>query len=62
MGTGGRWPDRGLSAALYLLQCNFVCIHWPLKVTPAKAAGVASKLWEISDMVTVLKEWASEQI
>ena len=28
----------------------------PLKITPAMAAGVTSKLWEMSDMVKVLEE------
>jgi hypothetical protein len=28
-----------------------------LKVTPAMAANVTSKLWEMSDMVQVLEDW-----
>jgi hypothetical protein len=28
-----------------------------LKVTPAMAAGVTDKLWEMSDMVKVLEDW-----
>ena len=36
---------------------NFVCIHQSLKVPPAVAAGVTDKLWEISDIVTVLEQW-----
>ena len=28
-----------------------------LKITSAKAAGVTSKLWEMSDMVDVLETW-----
>jgi hypothetical protein len=28
-----------------------------LKVTPAMAAGVTGKLWEMGDMVAVLEEW-----
>jgi hypothetical protein len=27
------------------------------KVTPAMAAGVTPKLWEMSDMVKVLEDW-----
>jgi hypothetical protein len=33
---------------------NFVRIHQTLKVTPAMAAGVTSKLWEMTDVVDVL--------
>ena len=35
---------------------NFVRIHQTLKVTPAMAAGVTKKLWEVSDIVEVLAE------
>ena len=43
--------------AIYFMHYNFVRIHQTLKVTPAMAAGVTSKLWEMSDMVAVLEEW-----
>jgi hypothetical protein len=33
---------------------HFVRIHQTLKVTPAMAAGVTSRLWEMSDIVDVL--------
>jgi hypothetical protein len=36
---------------------NFVRIHKTLRVTPAMAAGVTDKLWELSDMVKVLEDW-----
>ncbi len=45
--------------AIYFMHYNFVRIHQTLKVTPAMAAGVTSKLWEMSDMVAVLEEWES---
>ena len=35
---------------------NFVRIHQTLRVTPAMAAGVTDKLWELADMVRVLEE------
>ena len=43
--------------AIYFMHYNFVRIHQTLRVTPAMAAGVAPKLWEMSDMVKVLEEW-----
>jgi hypothetical protein len=43
--------------AIYFMHYNFVRIHQTLKITPAMAAGVTSKLWEISDMVSVLERW-----
>jgi hypothetical protein len=43
------------------LQYNFVRIHQTLNVTPAMAAGVASKLWEMTDMVKLLENWESSR-
>ena len=43
--------------AIYFMHYNFVRLHQTLKVTPAMAAGVTSKLWEMSDMVKVLEDW-----
>jgi hypothetical protein len=41
--------------AIYFMHYNFLRIHQTLKVTPAMAADVAPKLWEISDLVKVLE-------
>ena len=43
--------------AIYFMHYNFVRIHQTLRVTPAMAAGVTPKLWEMSDMVKVLEDW-----
>ncbi len=43
--------------AIYFMHYNFVRIHQTLRVTPAMAAGVTSKLWEMTDMVQVLEDW-----
>lgn len=40
---------------------NFVRIHQSLKVSPAMAAGVTDKLWEIGDIVKVLETWEEMQ-
>jgi len=42
--------------AIYFMHYNSVRIHQPLKITPAMAAGVTSKLWEMADMVRVLED------
>jgi hypothetical protein len=34
-----------------MMYYNFVRIHQALRVTPAMAAGVADRLWEIGDIV-----------
>jgi IS1 family transposase len=45
--------------SVYFMHYNFIRIHQTLKVTPAMAAGVTPKLWEMSDMVKVLEDWES---
>jgi IS1 family transposase len=47
--------------ALHFLYYNFVRIHQTLKVTPAMAAGVAKRLWEMSDVVDMLEAWETVQ-
>jgi hypothetical protein len=42
------------SVALHYAYYNFVKIHQTLRVTPAMAAGVTDRLWEISDLVALL--------
>ena len=44
------------AVALHFMYYNFVKIHSSLKVTPAMAAGVTDRLWEISDIVKLLEE------
>ena len=45
------------SVALFAMYYNFVRIHKTLRTTPAMAAGVTSRLWEIGDIVDVLEAW-----
>jgi len=40
--------------ALYFVWYNFVRIHSSLSVTPAMAAGVTDRLWEMSDIVALI--------
>jgi IS1 family transposase len=49
--------NHALSVALFAMYYNFVRIHKTLRVTPAMAAGVTERLWEIDDVVKVLEDW-----
>jgi hypothetical protein len=40
---------------------NFVRIHKTLRTTPAIAAGVTKRLWEMGDIVNVLEAWEKTQ-
>ena len=42
------------AVALHFMYYNFCRIHQSLRVTPAMAAGVTNKLWEIEDIVELL--------
>lgn len=53
--------NHAFSVALHQMFYNFVRIHQTLKVTPAMAAGVTDKLWEVSDIVKVVEAWEAEQ-
>jgi hypothetical protein len=47
------------SVALNFMYYNFVRIHSKLRVTPATAAGVTDRLWEIADIAALIdaREW-----
>jgi hypothetical protein len=49
--------NHAAAIALHTMYYNFVRIHQTLKVTPAMAAGVSEKLWEVSDIVEMLEQW-----
>ncbi len=49
------------SVALFAMYYNFVRIHKTLRTTPAMAAGVTSRLWEIGDIVDVLEAWEGRE-
>jgi hypothetical protein len=45
--------------ALHFLYYNFVRIQKTLRTTPAMAADVTKRLWEIGDIVGVPEAWES---
>lgn len=44
------------AVALHMMHYNFVRIHQTLRTTPAMAAGVTNRLWEIADIVALLDQ------
>lgn len=48
--------NHDFAVGLHLMIYNFVRIHGRLKCTPAMAAGVTTKLWEIADVVAMIEE------
>lgn len=47
--------------ALYTVWYNFVRIHQTLRMTPAMSAGIADKLMDMADLVTIADAWDAAQ-
>ena len=47
---------------IYFIHYNFVRLHQTLKVTPAMAAVITTKLWGMSDMVKVFRRLGGRQL
>jgi hypothetical protein len=43
------------AVAIHTMYYNFVRIHQTLRVTPAMAAGIAERLWDVEDVVRLLQ-------
>ncbi len=48
--------NHAYAVALHMMCYNFVRIHKTLRVTPAMAAGVSEKLWEIGDIAKLVED------
>src|SRR3954453_11867618 len=46
--------NHAAALAIFYMHYNFVRIHQSLRITPAMAAGVTDRLWEISDVISLL--------
>jgi len=56
-GFSKKTENYAYSVAIHFMHYNFVCIHQSLRITPAMAAGVTTKLWSLTDMVRVIEDW-----
>ena len=54
--------NHGHAMALHFMYYNFVRIHKTLRTTPAMAANVTKRLWEIGDIVDVLEAREASQV
>lgn len=48
--------NHAYAVALHMMYYNFVRLHQSLRVTPAMAAGVTDRLWEIGDIVALIEK------
>jgi IS1 family transposase len=54
-GFSKKAENHAYSIALHYMHYNFVRIHKTLKCTPAMAAGVTTKLWDMKDIVALIE-------
>jgi IS1 family transposase len=52
--------NHAYAVALHQMFYNFTRIHQTLRVTPAMAAGVTDRLWDMNDLVKVLEDWEAD--
>jgi len=57
-GFSRKMENHAAAVALNYFAYNFIRIHNTLRVTPAMAAGVTDRLWEVSDLVDL---WEAEE-
>ena len=53
--------NHAYAVALHMMYYNFVRIHSTLRMTPAMAAGVSDRLWEMSDIIAMLEVWEAAE-
>jgi hypothetical protein len=54
-GFSKKLENHAYSVALFVMFYNFCRIHKTLRITPAMAAGVTERLWEVADIVAVVE-------
>ena len=54
-GFSKKVENHTYAVALHMMYYNFVRIHSALRMTPAMAAGVSDRLWEVSDIVALIE-------
>jgi IS1 family transposase len=55
-GFSKKVENHAYAVALHMMYYNFVRIHTTLRTTPAMAAGVSARLWEIGDIVKLVED------
>jgi len=53
--------NHAAAVALHSMYYNFVRLHQTLKVSPAMAAGVTDRLWEMGDVVDMLDAFEAKK-
>lgn len=60
-GFSKKVENHTYAVALHFMYYNFVRIHKSLRMSPAMAAGVSDRLWEMRDIVALVEEAETKQ-
>jgi IS1 family transposase len=60
-GFSRKIENHAAAVALNYFAYNLIRIHRTLRVSPAMAAGVTDRLWDVADLVTLLEEAESKR-
>lgn len=60
-GFSKKVENHEFNVALHFMYYNFVRVHSSLRCTPAMAAGVTDRLWEVSDIVALVETAEAKQ-
>jgi len=61
-GSSRKLRNHEAATALNYFAYNFIQIHRTLRCTPAMAAGVTGKLWDVKDLVTLWESYEAKQM
>lgn len=60
-GFSKKIENHACAVALHAMFYNFIRVHQTLKTTPAKAAGVTTRVWRMDDVVDMIEAWEARQ-
>jgi IS1 family transposase len=60
-GFSRKMENHAAATALNYFAYNFIKIHRTLRMSPAMAAGVSNRLWEVSDLVALWESYEREE-
>jgi hypothetical protein len=60
-GFSRKIQNHAAAVALNYFAYNFIRIHRTLRVSPAMAAGVTNRLWDVADLVALLESVESKK-
>jgi len=60
-GFSRKLRNHEAATALNYFAYNFIQIHRTLRISPAMAAGVSTKLWEVKDLVALWESYEAKR-